>query len=153
VQIVSEKGVSGAVKYLLDIILVVGAISVAGLPFSLKWGFENITWTAGENYWFLVVLLFGTGILAIGMVFELRQIFCRINEHKPFQRQNATSLKRIAVMALLISAAYIIKIIFYISFLTIVVAIAFLVFGLAGLVFSELFGQAVEVKEENDLTI
>lgn len=152
-QIVSEKGVSGAVKYLLDIILVVGAISVAGLPFSLKWGFENITWTAGEDYWFLVVFLFGTGILAIGMVFELRQIFCRINEHKPFQRQNATSLKRIAVMALFISAAYIVKIIFYISFLTIVVAIAFLVFGLAGLVFSELFGQAVEVKEENDLTI
>lgn len=152
-HIVSEKGVSGAVKYLLDIILAVGAVSIAGLPFSLKWGFENITWTAGENYWFLLVFLFGTGIVGIGMVFELQQIFRRINEHKPFQRKNAASLKRIAVMALFISAAYILKIIFYISFLTIVVAIAFLVFGLAGLVFSELFGQAVEVKEENDLTI
>lgn len=152
-EIVSEKGVSGAVKILLDIILVVGAVCVIGLPVSLKWGFENTTWTAGENYWFLLIFLFGTGVLGIGMVFELRQIFLRINEHNPFQRLNAIGFKRIAILALGISAAYIIKIIFYISFLTIIVAIAFLVFGLAGLVFSELFRQAVEVKEENDLTI
>lgn len=152
-EIVSEKGVSGAVKYLLDVILAAGAVTVIGLPLGLKWCFENIIWTAGENYWFLLVFLFVTGALGLVMVAELRRMFCRINEHKPFQRQNATSLKRIAVMALLISAAYIVKIIFYISFLTIVVAVAFLVFGLAGLVFSELFRQAVEVKEENDLTI
>ncbi|HMM19379.1 MAG TPA: DUF2975 domain-containing protein [Selenomonadales bacterium] len=152
-EIVGQKGLSGAVKYLLDMILVVGAACIIGLPAGLKWGFENITWTAGENYWFLLVFLFGTGVLGIGMVFELRQMFRRINEHNPFQRQNAASLKRIAVMALFISAAYIIKIVLYISFLTIIVAIAFLVFGLAGLVFSELFRQAVEVKEENDLTI
>ncbi|EGO63703.1 DUF2975 domain-containing protein [Acetonema longum] len=152
-QIVSEKGVSGAVKYLLDIVLAVGAASVAGLPFALKRGFENTIWTSGENYWFLLVFLFGTGLLGLGMVFELRQIFLRINEHNPFQRPNVISLKRIAVLALLISAAYIIKIFFYISFLTIIVAVAFLVFGLAGLVFSELFRQAVDVKEEYDLTI
>lgn len=152
-EIVSEKGVSGAVKILLDIILAVGVVCVISLPVSLKWGFESTTWTAGENYWFLLVFLFGTGVLGIGMVFELRQIFRRINDHNPFQRPNAVSFKRIAIQALGISAAYIIKIIFYISFLTIIVAIAFMVFGLAGLVFSEIFRQAVEVKEENDLTI
>lgn len=152
-EIVSEKGVSGAVKLLLDIILAVGAVCVISLPASLNWGFKYTNWTAGEDYWFLLVFLFGTGVFGIGMVFELRQIFRRINEHNPFQRQNAVSFKRIAMLALGISAAYIIKIIFYISFLTIIVAIAFLVFGLAGLVFSDLFRQAVEVKEENDLTI
>ena len=152
-EIVSQRGISGIVKYLLDVILVVGTACVFGLPFALGWGFQNITWTMGENYWFLLVFLFATGILGIAMVFELRRMFCRINEHKPFQRQNAISLKRIAIVSLLIAAAYIIKIIFYTSFLTIVLAIAFLVFGLAGLVFSELFRQAVEVKEENDLTI
>jgi len=153
VEIISEKGISGAVKYMLDVLIVVGAAIVISLPFSLKWCFEMITWTAGENYWFLLGFLFVTGTFGVVMVFELRQIFRRINEHKPFQRQNATNLKRIAALALLISAAYIIKMIFFISFLTIIVAIAFLVFGLAGLVFSELFKQAVEVKEENDLTI
>lgn len=152
-EIVSEKGISGAVKYLLDMILVVGAVCVISLPVSLKWCFENSTWTAGENYWFLLLFLVATGVLGIVMVFELRQVFCRINEHKPFQRKNAVSFKRIALLALCISVSYIIKIIFYISFLTIIVAVAFLVFGLSGLVFSEIFRQAVEVKEENDLTI
>jgi hypothetical protein len=153
VEIVSEKGVSGAVKYLLDMILVVGVALVISLPVGLKWCFETNTWTAGENYGFLLGFLFVTGTLGIVMVFELRQMIRRINKHKPFQRQNATGLKRIALMALLVSAAYMIKIIFYTSFLTIIVAIAFLVFGLAGLFISELLIQAVEVKEENDLTI
>ena len=152
-EIVNERGVSGAVKFLLDRIIAVGAIAVVGLPFGLAWGFEHTTWTAGENYCFLLFFLCGTGVLGIGMVFELRQIFRRVNEHNPFQRKNAASLKRIAILALGISVAYMIKTVFYISFLTIIVAMAFLVFGLAGLVFSELFRQAVEVKEENDLTI
>jgi hypothetical protein len=153
VEIVSEKGVSGVVKYMLDMVLAGGVLAVIGLPVGLKWCFENIAWSNGENYWFLLVFLFLTGIFGLVMVHELRQIFRRINDHEPFQRHNATSLKRIASMSLCISAAYVIKIIFYISFLTIIVALVFLLFGLAGLVFSELFKQAVEVKEENDLTI
>jgi hypothetical protein len=152
-EIVGEKGVSGAVKYILDAIIAGGAAAVVGLPVLLRWCFENVVWTAGENYWFLLAFLFVTGVLGIDMAFELRRIFLRINVRDPFQRRNAVSLRRIAVSALLISAAYSVKIVFYISFLTIVVAVAFLLFGLAGLVFSELFRQAVEVKEENDLTI
>ncbi|MBP2654679.1 MAG: hypothetical protein H6Q73_2248 [Firmicutes bacterium] len=152
-EIVSKKGISGAVKYMLDMILAGGAAIVISLPVCLKWCFENLAWSAGENYWFLLGFLFVTGAFGLVMVYELRRMFRSINDRKPFQRQNATCLKRIAIMALFISAAYIIKIIFYISFLTIIVALGFLLFGLAGLVFSEVFSQAIEVKEENDLTI
>lgn len=152
-EIVGEKGVSGIVKYMLDLVLAVGAAILLSLPYSLRWCFENLAWSAGENYWFLLVFLTITGILGLAMIYELRRLFQNINNHEPFQGRNATSLRRIAVMALLISAAYLIKIVFYISFLTIIVAGVFLVFGLAGMVFSELFRRAVEVKEENDLTI
>jgi ABC-type multidrug transport system fused ATPase/permease subunit len=152
-EIISEKGVSGAVKHMLDIILVSGAAIIISLPTTLKWCFANLVWSAGENYWFLLVFLVVTGVFSLVMVYELRRIFHNISSRKPFQQQNAISLKRIATMALFISIAYIIKIFFYISFLTIIIAMAFLVFGLAGLVFSEVFRQAVEVKEENDLTI
>jgi len=135
-EIVSKKGVSGVVKVMLDMILVGGATMLISLPMSLKWCFENLQWGRGENYWFLLVFLFFTGVCVLVIVY-----------------QHATSLQRIAIMALLVSVAYIIKILLYITFLTIVVAMVFLLVGLAGLVFSELFRQAVEVKEENDLTI
>ncbi len=152
-EIVDKRGVSGVVKLMLDLALVGGAAGILSLPYTLGWCFDNLDWSVGENYQFLMVFLFLTGVLALGMVYELRRMFQSINNHEPFQRQNATSLRRIAVMALLISAAYLVKIMVYISFLTIIVAIVFLLFGLAGMVFSELFRQAVEVKEENDLTI
>ena len=152
-KIVSPKGVSGAVKYMLDVILVVGVFILISLPAGLKWCFENIIWSTGENYWFLLVFLYLTGVLGLVMVYELRRIFKNINNHDPFTKQNTISLNRIASMSLLISAAYVVKILFFISFLTIIVAAVFLLVGLAGLVFSQLFRQAVEVKEENDLTI
>lgn len=152
-EIVAKRGISGIVKHLLDLVIAGGAVVLVSLPYTLRWFFNNGVWSQGENYWFLLVFLFLTGILGLVMAYELRRIFHNINNYAPFQRQNAISLKRIAVAALLISTAYLVKIIFYISFLTIVVAGAFLLFGLAGMVFSELFRQAVEVKEESDLTI
>ncbi len=152
-EIVGKKGVSGAVKHMLDIMLIGGLVVLPSLPVSLKWCLGNLTWGAGENYRFLLVFLFLTGVFGLVMIYELRRMFCSINDHTPFSRQNIASLRRIATMALFISVAYMIKIIFYISFLTIIISIAFLLFGLAGLVFSEVFRQAVEVKEENDLTI
>ncbi len=152
-EIVGKKGISGIVKYFLDLFVLGGVPVILALPVTLRWCFNNRTWSIGENYWFLLVFLCVTGTLGLIMVYELRKIFNNINNNEPFEKQNAKSLKTIAVMGLLISAAYIIKIFFYISFLTIVIAAVFLLFGLTGLVFSELFRQAVEVKEENDLTI
>jgi len=52
-----------------------------------------------------------------------------------------------------ISACYVVKTIFYISFLTVIIAMVFIIAGLFCTILSEVFRQAVIVKEENDLTI
>lgn len=151
--IIGSRGLSGIVKYVFDIIFIAGVLILLTLPFSLKWCFDNYIWTDGEYYWFLLFFLEFTGIFGLVIVYELRNMFKQINKNEPFVEQNVSSLKKIAIMALLIAAIYVVKIVFYISFLTIILTVAFVIFGLAGLVFSEVFRQAVRFKEENDLTI
>jgi hypothetical protein len=66
---------------------------------------------------------------------------------------NVKSLRMISIMCYAISVCFIVKIIFYNSFLTIIIAMMFIIAGLFCTILSEVFRQAVIVKEENDLTI
>lgn len=66
---------------------------------------------------------------------------------------NVKSLKHIAVASFVISAAYVVKIFVFNSFLTIILAMVFVIAGFFSIILAEVFRQAVEVKEENDLTI
>lgn len=152
--ILGERGLSGLVKYTLDLMLLVVLMVLLTLPITVRMYFDAYVWTAGENYyWFLLVFLWVSGFLYLGIVYELRKMFKSLNQREPFRRENVASLKKIAVLALWVSAIYVIKIVFYISLLTMVIAMAALSVGLFALIIGEVFRQAVEVKEENDLTI
>lgn len=150
---IRKEKLAAVVKYILEFILVGVVVMVLGLPIILKICFDDYSWTAGENYWFLLVFLWITGVLYFGVVYELRKMVVRLIHREPFMRENVDSLKRIAVLALLISAMYVIKIVFYISFLTVIVTMMAVLIGLFALILAEVFRQAIEVKEENDLTI
>lgn len=152
--ILGERGLSGLGKYALDLMMVVVVMVLITLPITLRMYFDAYVWKAGENYyWFLLVFLWVSGLLYLGIVYELRKMFKSLNQREPFRRENVASLNKIAVLALWISAIYVIKIVFYISLLTVVIAMAALSVGLFALIIAEVFRQAVEVKEENDLTI
>ncbi|MFT8871298.1 MAG: DUF2975 domain-containing protein [Sporolactobacillus sp.] len=71
----------------------------------------------------------------------------------PFQHCNVHSLRRIAAAAVLIASAYVVKIICFNSFLTIILVMVFVIAALFSLVLADVFDQAIEVKEENDLTV
>ena len=152
--IIGERGLSGLVKYTLDLMLLVVTMVLITLPITVKMYLEAYVSTAGDNYyWFLLVFLWVSGLLYMGIIYELRKMFKSLNQREPFRRENVVSLKKIAVLALWVSAIYAIKIVFYISLLTIVIGMAALSVGLFALIIGEVFRQAVEVKEENDLTI
>lgn len=150
---IKNEKLATIVKYILEFILVGVSVLVLGLPIILKICFDHYSWTVGENYWFLLVFLWITGVLYFGVVYELRKMVVRLIHRAPFMRENVDSLKRIAVLALSISAMYVIKIVFYISFLTVIVTMMAVLIGLFALILAEVFRQAIEVKEENDLTI
>lgn len=151
--ILDQKGFSGIVKHILDLIFLGGIGIFISLPFALKWYLGLMYTRTSENYNFMLGFLYITGVLALVIVNEIRKLLKNLNKRNPFIMNNVHSLNRIAVSCFLIAASYIIKIIFYNSFLTILVTMVFIITGFFSIILAEVFRQAVIVKEENDLTI
>lgn len=151
--IIGERGLSGYVKYMLDLVFLGGIGIFISLPWSLAWYIENIYRESNENYYFMLGFLYITGLTCLEMVYEVRRIFKSLNRRNPFMMDNVKSLNRIAVACFIIAAAYVVKIIFYNSVLTLILTMVFIIAGLFSIVLAEVFRQAVEFKEENDLTI
>lgn len=151
--ILDQKGLSGMVKHVLDLIFIGGIGILLSLPIALQWYLGLMYTRTSENYNFLLVFLFVTGIFALVVVNEIRKLLKNLNMRNPFIMNNVKSLNRIAISCLIIAACYVIKIIFYNSFLTIIVTMVFIITGLFSIILAEVFRQAIVVKEENDLTI
>lgn len=151
--ILGEKGLSGLVKWILDIVFLGGLGILITLPYVLKWYMNTLHLTSSENFYFLLGFLYITGIVCLGLVNEIRKIFKTLNRRNPFMLDNVKSLNHIGVACFIIAAAYILKIFFYNSVLTAIITMVFIIAGLFSVVLAEVFRQAIEVKEENDLTI
>lgn len=151
--ILGEKGLSGWVKRFLDLVLIGGMGIWLSLPIVLRWYMDVIYRTSGENYYFLIGFFYVTGFFCLAILNEMRKIFKTLNRRNPFRMDNVRSLKRISACSFITAAAYVAKIIFYNSFLTVIMAMVFIIAGLFTIIMAEVFKQAVEVKEENDLTI
>lgn len=151
--ILGEKGLSGLVKRILDLVFLGGLGILITLPYLLKWYMNTLYLTSSENYNFLLGFLYITGIVCLGLVNEIRKIFKTLNRRNPFMMDNVKSLNRIGGSCFIIAAAYILKVFFYNSVLTAIITMVFIIAGLFSVVLAEVFRQAIEVKQENDLTI
>ncbi|MDP4179262.1 MAG: DUF2975 domain-containing protein [Bacillota bacterium] len=151
--IIGKKSLASYLKIFLDLVFFGGLIIFIGLPFFLKWYVNILKSSYHENYYFLIVFLYFTGFFALYLFHEVRKVFKTLNRKNPFMMDNVISLKRISICCFIISFAYIIKIFFYNSILTMIITMIFIIGGLFIIVMAEVFKQAVEYKEENDLTI
>jgi hypothetical protein len=88
VLILGEKGLSGIVKRLLDVVFLGGLGIIITLPFVLKWYMNTIYQTSSENYYFLLGFLYFTGIICLELVHEIRKIFKTLNRRNPFMMDN-----------------------------------------------------------------
>lgn len=152
-KILDEKGLSGIIKRLLDLMFIGGIAIILGLPFVLQWYISLLRGNTGELYSFLLPFLYLTGILALIIVNELRKVFKTLNRMDPFRMDNVKSFKTMSVCCFAISVLYIVKVITFNSFLTIILTMVFVIGGFLLLILAEVFRQAAMVKEENDLTI
>lgn len=151
--ILGEKGLSSYVKRVLDLVFLGGLGIIITLPYALKWYINTLPYTSSENYFFMLGFLYFTGIVCLGLVNEIRKIFKTLNRRNPFMMDNVKSLNRVGWSCFIIAAAYILKIFLYNSVLTAIITMVFIIAGLFAIVLAEVFRQAIEVKEENDLTI
>ena len=153
-NILGEKSLSALVKWLLDLIFIGGIGITLSLPWTLKW-YLNLVYYRNDlkMYFFFLALLVVTGILALSILHQIRKIFKTLKRKDPFTMDNVMNLKRMGWAAFLISFCYIFKIVFYNSFLTIILVMVFVIAGFFSIILAEVFRQAVEAKQENDFTI
>ncbi|MDY5613530.1 DUF2975 domain-containing protein [Dysosmobacter sp.] len=145
-----------------------GALVTSGIPDLPAWMLAIFivswmhVWTAGGYTIMLTLFLLFSGVCAAVILWQGRRVLRTILRSEPFSPENAVSLKRAGVCSFLISGAALVRTgsTAFLkdagSALMSYTALFIPLFAMAGLLFllmSGLFGQASDMKAENDLTI
>jgi hypothetical protein len=154
------KVMSLFLRVTLEFVFYAGLTATIAIPFVLHYSrrvleryfwFFRSRWFGDELFASLFIVTFGAAALVI--VRQLILIFKSVNEDKPFIRENASRLNRIAVCCFTLFGIFLFKSIYAFTLLSVLMTAALLVASFAALVFGGLFFMAVEYKSENDLTI
>ena len=108
-------------------------------------------------------IIYPNGLLMLMFIYQFIKLFKSLEDNNPFSYENVKTLKTSSVISLIMSILWIIDLLFmifvvsntYINYIIVLVFLAILFFGvsIALYILSELFRQATEYKNENDLTI
>lgn len=139
-------------KYLVDIMFGAGIVVTLTLPWSIKWAGKYLERLA-ENYGEIVTIYFVLGILALALVWELRKMFKTVLAKNCFVRENVASLKHMSYYSGLIVLMSLVRSIVYTTVAMLVVILVFVIAGLFCQVLAQIFDEAINYKEENELTI
>ena len=147
-----RKGLTTATKYLLDFMFYAGILATASLPISLKKIGEYLP-TVIEHYEESVIIYFVLGVSACVLLRELRRIFRTVLKENCFVQENVVSLQKMGNWSFFIALMSVVRSIVYMTPAMAVVILVFIIAGLFSKVLSYVFQEAVEYKEENDLTV
>ena len=147
-----RKGLTIATKYLLDFMFYAGILVTASLPISLKKIGEYLP-TVIEHYEESVIIYFVLGVSACVLLRELRRIFRTVLKENCFVQENVVSLQKMGNWSFFIALMSVVRSIVYVTPAMAVVILVFIIAGLFSKVLSYVFQEAVEYKEENDLTV
>lgn len=139
-------------KLLLDAMFWAGIALTASLPFSVKW-IGNYLPDVAEHYEETVIIYFVLGIAALVLVRELRRIFRTVLNRNCFVTENVVSLRKMGNWSFFIALMSIVRSIVYVTAAMSVIVLVFVIAGLFSKVLALVFEEAVQYKEENDLTV
>lgn len=139
-------------KYLVDIMFGMGILVTLTLPWSIKWVGKYLE-RIEESYGEIVMIYFVLGILALAIIWELRKMFKTVLAKDCFVRTNVASLKHMSYYSGLIVLMSIVRSIVYTTVAMLVIILVFVIAGLFCQVLAQIFDEAINYKEENDLTI
>ena len=128
-----------------------GILVTLTLPWSIKWAGKYLEQLM-DNYGEIVTIYFVLGILALAIIWELRKMFKTVLAKNCFVRENVTSLKHMSYYSGLIVLMSVVRTIVYTTIAMLVIILVFVIAGLFCQVLAQIFDEAVNYKEENDLT-
>lgn len=139
-------------KYFLDFMFYSGIAVTVTLPFSIKWIGGYIP-RVKEYYGDIVMIYFVLGIAALVILRELRKIFKTVLQENCFVMENVASLRKMGNWSFFIAGMALVRTIVYLTVAMLVVILVFVIAGMFSKVLAWVFEEAIQYKEENDLTI
>lgn len=139
-------------RFLLDFMFYTGIGVTLTLPLSVKLigtRFPSMV----EHYEETVMIYFVLGVAAVVLLKELRKIFATVLAGNCFVHENVESLRKMGNLSFFIALMSVVRSIVYMTVAMGVVIFVFMVAGLFSKVLSYVFEEAVQYKEENDLTV
>lgn len=143
---------------ILKLVLIIGL--VVAIPFVIISPFW-LEHTRSVIY--SMFIIYPNSLLMIGITIQFIKLFQSLEKNNPFNYENVQTLKKGSIISLAMSILWVIDLLFmifmigntYINYIIVLVFLAVLFLGVAIALYilSELFRQATDYKEENDLTI
>ena len=152
-KLLGNKSISKWMEYFLCFLMGIAVILTLTLYWTIPFFTDYHPGQSDGKYEKYFVVLFASGVLSLLILWQARGIMRIINHGNPFIPDMVRRLRLISLECLILAAVYFFSIFFVTRFFMIVVFATFSVVGLILLVFAELFRQAIEYKEENDMTI
>lgn len=140
-------------KLILDIMFFTGIIVLITLPIWLRFTGTHYSKDIENHYLAMVIVFAVSGLNGLLIVNELRKMMKTVLEVNCFVEDNVKSLRRMARYSLVISIFFFIKVLLVPTPATLIIILVFFIAALFSVVLSCVFQEAVNYKDENDLTI
>ena len=140
-------------KLILDIMFFTGIIVLLTLPIWLRFAGTHYSKDIEIQYLAMLIVFAVSGLNGILIVNELRKMMKTVLEVNCFVEDNVKSLRRMARYSLVISIFFFIKVLLVPTPATLIIILVFFIAALFSVVLSCVFQEAVNYKDENDLTI
>ena len=140
-------------KLILDIMFFTGIIVLITLPIWLRFAGTHYSKDIENHYLAMVIVFAVSGLNGLLIVNELRKMMKTVLEANCFVEDNVKSLRRMARYSLVISIFFFIKVLLVPTPATLIIILVFFIAALFSVVLSCVFQEAVNYKDENDLTI
>ena len=154
-ELTGKKGIGNLLKIFLQICFYVGILVLVGLPFVLN--------LMGLNLNACMFVIYPNGIVLLIIAKKFIKLFDSLKNNEPFSEKNVKILKRAGITALVGSFLWLLDFLYEVflaksetivsNLALIFLCIFFLGVAIAVYILSELFKQATEYKQENELTI
>lgn len=153
-KIMGEKGIGSILKLILQISFVLGIIILVILPISLL--------VIGKEFTEFIIELYPNGICFLIIVKQFIGLFDSLKENHPFCENTVKRLKTAGTASVLISIILAVIVLYEIFLakgtvmfivITSCLCVLFIGVSLALYILAELFKQAINYKQENELTI
>ena len=165
------KKISKIIKFLFIILCVLCIIGIVAFPIITinNNGYVKIL-ESNINLLITNLIIYITSIPALLLLIEFVKLFSKLEKNEIFNQNNIKYLKRSSIYGYIIGALYILGFITFtimiiqnqgvglglfsiVDFFILVIAIIFIIIGTGLKFLSKIYKEAVENKEENDLTI